>query len=230
MAYKKIFLTFDDGPGSKTKEIAKLLSQLGVKATFFMTGTNMERFPETVKEVARQGHEIGVHGYTHENLAKKGIMVAEKELIKNFEQIEALTGKKPTLFRAAYGNLSPEALRVAKRLGLKHVDWSYDTLDWKLAKQTKPINAREITKKAKNGDVVLFHDGAVKGERSIEGIRGRNLVAALPKIVEGLRERNFEFRPIKRSLQPTHRIKYAARLAGKHVRAHAKRFRKRPRV
>ena len=97
MAYKKIFLTFDDGPGTKTVQIAEELHALGIKATFFMVGQNIEKRPDAVKMVAELGHTIGVHAYTHADPRKLDAHQLEQEIGRTAERIEELTGKKPTL-------------------------------------------------------------------------------------------------------------------------------------
>tara|TARA_Y100000310_G_C20695443_1_gene825374 strand:- start:3294 stop:4031 length:738 start_codon:yes stop_codon:yes gene_type:complete len=225
----KIFLTFDDGPGPKTLEVAQMLHELGVPSTFFMVGKNMEKMPEVVKKVAELGHAIGVHAYSHEQLGKLGPEQTMAEIKKAADLIEKLTGKKPTLFRAAYGALSANSLGVLKKLGLKHVDWSLDTLDWKRALKGGRIDAGNIVRRAKNGDVVLFHDGAVKEHAGNDGVRGRNLMVALPSLVRDLRSKGFEFQAIKKNIQWSHSLRHVARTQAKYGRARIEALRKRAR-
>ena len=169
----KIFLTFDDGPGPKTVEIAEELNKAGIKATFFMTGVNVKAMPWAVKMVAELGHEIGVHAYYHKPL--KGLTPREvlTEIRKTAYTITAITGKPPRVFRAAYGALSPLSLEILKRTKLKHVDWSHDTLDWKKAEEGKTLNGKKIAQNIKAGDVVLFHDGGVGRQAGQAGRPGR---------------------------------------------------------
>ncbi|MDP6670379.1 MAG: polysaccharide deacetylase family protein [archaeon] len=219
MAQKKIFLTFDDGPGPKTVDLAELLNKLGIKATFFMVGLNIQTMPGAVKRVAELGHEIGVHAFRHEFLPKLNMRQTVYEIGATANLIEQITGKKPTVFRAAYGRLSSKALAVLEKLGLKHVDWSYDTKDWKKAEELRILDPKEIIKKAKAGDVILFHDGAVGRDMPYAGKRGQNLLRALPTVVNGLRTKGFEFEPIEKQFQKGQRFKYRIRTRLKELRA-----------
>ncbi len=219
MAQKKIFLTFDDGPGPKTADIAELLHELGVRATFFMVGSNIQAMPGAVKRVAELGHEIGVHAYHHDFLPKLNMRQTVYEIGVTASLIEKITGKKPTVFRAAYGRLSSKALAVLKKIGLKHVDWSFDTKDWEKARDLKRLDPKEIVGKARTGDVMLFHDGAVGREGSQAGKRGQNLLRALPTIVKGLRARGIKFEPIEKQFQQGQRWKYRIRTRLKEWRA-----------
>lgn len=216
---KSIFFTFDDGPGPKTREIAKLLRKNGVKATFFMTSKNIERFPEVVKAVHNMGHVIGVHPHIN---PKANHSTTENEIRRTVELIANITGKRPTLFRAAFGLLTPENLVVLNKEKLKYVDWSLDALDWKRAQAGKALEAGKIVYRAKKGDVVLFHDGATTTQRKQELRRGKNLLDALPVIIEGLKKRNFSFHPLENNIQRNHRLKHILRTKGKYVRARIK--------
>lgn len=219
MGLRKAFLTFDDGPGPKSRELAKLLHDHGVKATFFMVGKNIERFPDAVKWIASYGHTIGVHSYEHNPLATLTPEAIERDIGKTAELIERLTGKKPMLYRAPYGQLTPEILAVLKKHGMKHVDWSRDTLDWRHAGAKQELNPVLISSRIHTGDVVLFHDGAAGRQQADEAQRGKNLLEAMPIIIYNLKQRGFSIEPVKRSIQFGQNPKYLARMLAKHVRA-----------
>jgi len=231
---KKIFLTFDDGPGPKTVEIAELLNHLGVKATFFMLGHKAEIMPGAAKRVAELGHEIGVHGYEHKFLPTASLREQVQEIRTATYILAKITGKVPRVYRAAYGRLSPESIEILKRAlsertRLRHVDWSYDTLDWQKVAQGKRFDPKEIVKKAKAGDVILFHDGAVGKYEAQAGERGGNLLRALPDIVAGLKARGMEFEPIEKRFQSGQRLKYKLRCLAKEIRAKIEGYSKRRR-
>jgi peptidoglycan/xylan/chitin deacetylase (PgdA/CDA1 family) len=236
MAAKKVFLTFDDGPGPKTVEIAEILHELGIKATFFMLGTKVEAMPGAVRRVAELGHEIGVHGYEHRQMEKSTLREQVREIRTTAYLIARITGQIPKVYRAAYGVLTPEAREILKRTmaektKLRHVDWSYDTLDWKKAANGEMLNPGEIIAKTRPGDVILFHDGAAGQYASQAGVRGLNLVKALPKIAQGLRAKGLEFEPIAEPYQKGTRFRYKLRTALKNARAkmkgHLKKFKRR---
>jgi len=219
MVFKKVFLTFDDGPGPKSQELAKLLKDNGVKATFFMTGENIERFPNAVRWIKTYGHTIGVHSYSHKPLATLTLKDAIRDIKKTAQLITRLTGRKPTLYRAPFGILTPEMRIVLKKHGLKHVDWSYDTLDWKNAEMKQKLNPIFISHRVKRGDVVLFHDGAAGRQQADEKKRGENLLEAMPLIIWNLKQRGFSIEPLKKSIQFGQRLKYYARMLERHRRA-----------
>ncbi len=224
MAPKKVFLTFDDGPGPKTVEIAELLNKLGIKATFFMLGSKVEAKPGAAKRVSELGHEIGVHGYEHTHLPKASLKEAIREIRTTAYLIAKITRKVPKVYRAAYGRLTPEAREILKKTlkektKLRHVDWSHDTLDWKKAANGERLNPKEIIAKTKPGDVVLFHDGATGQYAAQAGVRGLNLLKALPQIAQGLRQKGYEFEPIQSPYQKGTNLRYKLRTLAKNARA-----------
>ena len=226
-----IYLTFDDGPSEKTVEIARLLHQNNVQATFFMSGNNIKRFPTVPKQVSQLGHTIGVHGMSHANPTTLGAMEASIEISQAINLITSTTGVRPTLYRAPYGNLTKPLLRILKREKLAHIDWDRDTLDWKSAMKGESLDVSRLLRLASNGSVMLFHDGAADTrQRSSEGRRGLNLLSALPVMITELKRRGYEFRPIRRRIELRHNVRYVARSFLKHFRAGFKQGERKPTV
>jgi cellulose synthase/poly-beta-1,6-N-acetylglucosamine synthase-like glycosyltransferase/peptidoglycan/xylan/chitin deacetylase (PgdA/CDA1 family) len=199
----KIALTFDDGPDPEwTPKILDILKQENVKAAFFIIGENGQTNPELVKRIVAEGHEIGNHTYTHPNLGEVPQRVTSLELNATQRLIESLTGHSTRLFRAPFfGDAEPrtpdevEPTVQAQNLGYISVGLHLDPDDWVLTNEDgSPHTADEIadqvfaaaaiTTPEERGNVVLLHDGG--GDRSAT-------VAALPKIIEGLRARGYTF-------------------------------------
>jgi len=179
---KRIALTFDDGPHEKfTPQVLDLLREHQIKASFFCIGKNVEKHPDIVKQIVREGHIIGNHSYSHSNLY--GFLTTGKlieDLTKNQNLIEQLTGLKMKLFRPPFGVTNPNIAGAVKRLKFVTMGWnirSYDTV----SKQPNRILER-ITQGMKGGDVVLLHDTS------------ENTVLVLRKLLDFLKTN--EFRPV----------------------------------
>lgn len=183
---KKIALTFDDGPyPDTTDKILDLLKKYDAKATFFVLGNKVERYPETIKREVAEGHEIANHTFNHvyfmRSISKATIM---DEIVKTDKAIESLTGKKPLLFRPPGGYYNEQSIQIAKTLGYTTIMWSWhqDTNDWRSPGVNRIIN--KVLNNARNGDIVLMHD-------YIPG--SLQTVKALETILYELDKRGFEF-------------------------------------
>jgi len=182
-----VALTFDDGPDSEwTPQILDILKAKGVKATFFMVGANMEQYPDLVRRIVSEGHTIGVHTYTHPNIALVSEERANLEFNASQRLIEAITGHSTTLFRPPYNADTnphePEELvpiKIAQKMGYITVSEDIDTEDW-ARPGVEALVESVRTGRMLGGDVVLLHDAG--GDRS-------QTVAALPKIIDYLRVR-----------------------------------------
>ncbi len=177
-----IALTFDDGPHpSYTPRILDILDRYGVKATFFVVGWQVARYPGLLEEIAARGHRIENHTWSHKWLTRYGNATVARELQRLQDEIVELAGTAPRCYRPPYGATSDRVRRVASGVGLAEVMWDASGADW------KGYSARTIASlvlRAQGGDVVLLHDGG--------GIR-TNTVAALPIIIEGFLERGLTF-------------------------------------
>jgi len=158
---KYIAFTFDDGPSRYTDELLDGLKERDVKATFFLLGCLCERYPETLKRIVREGHQIGNHGYDHRLLTRLKKDEIEFQINKTNEIIKNITGVEPEILRPAYGSYNN---RVLKNIKTPIVLWSIDTMDWRY-RNSKRIYRNNINK-IKDGDIILFHD---KFKSSIKG-------------------------------------------------------------
>ncbi|WP_200373867.1 polysaccharide deacetylase family protein [Thiocystis violacea] len=193
----RIALTFDDGPDPEwTPQVLDILRDEGIKAAFFVTGTHASEYPDLVRRIVAEGHEIGNHTFTHTDLSKAGPLRVKLELNATQRAIEDITGRSTLLFRPPYdADRTPHKLReitpliLAQELGYIPTMASIDPLDW----QTPP--AEEILERIRSarasGSVVLLHDAG--GDRSAT-------VAALPELIAYLKARGDEIVPLHRLL------------------------------
>ncbi len=152
-----ISISFDASwGGSQTKEILDILDEYGVKATFFLVGLWVDKYPELVKEIHDRGHEIGNHSDSHPHMSQLSESQIVKELDGVSDKIEAITGVRPTLFRPPYGDYNNRVVTVSRAQNYECVQWSVDSLDW------KNRGVEDLVKRAttgvKKGDIVLFHN------------------------------------------------------------------------
>jgi len=153
-----IAMTFDDGPQEKlTPQLLDLLAQHHIKVTFFVIGQNAAEYPEIVARAAREGHEIGNHSWSHPNLAKMSDEGVRRQLRQTDDVIKQATGKRPTLMRPPYGNLSARQKQwVHNEFGYRIVLWDVDPLDWK--RPGPSVICNRILKETRPGSIVLSHD------------------------------------------------------------------------
>lgn len=154
-----VAISFDAAWGAdKTTEIMSICNSYGVKATFFLVGFWIEKYPEMVKEIYNNGFEIGIHSNTHPDMTKLNKSQIKEELEVNLGLIKNITGFAPKLFRPPYGYYNNDLIDVCEDLGLSCIEWSVDSLDWKGLSAS--ALAGRVTSKAKNGSIVLFHNNS----------------------------------------------------------------------
>lgn len=188
---KKIALTFDDGPHPKnTEKILDILDKYDVSATFFIVGVNAKNYPDTLKQVAKRGHEIGNHTYSHIILKDKSKDTVNNELLSAEKEIEQITGGKTNLLRPPCGIYDNNTVNFAVENGYKVVLWNIDTHDWAHSSVESIVNS--IEKNVKGGDIVLFHD-YVSGKN--------NTKEALEIIIPKLKKQGYEFVTVSELLQ-----------------------------
>ncbi|MBR2975137.1 MAG: polysaccharide deacetylase family protein [Clostridia bacterium] len=185
----RVSISFDAAWGAdKTLQILDVCDQYNVKATFFLVGFWVDKFPEMVEEIARRGHEIGTHSQTHPQMSKLSAQQVSNELSTSCSKISAITGNTVTVFRAPFGDYNNQLLEVASGLGLYTIQWSIDSLDW------KGISAQQIAErvtKATRGDIILCHNNS------------DHIVQALPAIFTALQGKGLTFVPIGQLIYKT---------------------------
>jgi peptidoglycan/xylan/chitin deacetylase (PgdA/CDA1 family) len=187
---KVVALTFDDGPSPTwTPKILDELKKTGVKATFFMIGEHVEKYPEIARRVAEEGHEIENHSYDHHVLVSYTMDHLEKE-IKNAERvIKNSTGQTTKYFRPPKAWLTSKEKRKVEEMGYKIVLWTLNSKDWVTFDDKYII--KYIFHRIKPGDIILFHDSG--GVFTTEGGDRHETVKTIPQLVEKLKERGYRF-------------------------------------
>ena len=153
---KCIALTYDDGPADYTSRLAGILRQEKVKATFFMLGENVQRYPQAVKDVQATGSELANHSWNHPDLSRLSNSGMRSQLERANDEIEEVAGTKVTLMRPPYGANNHRLDAVARELGLAEIYWNVDTEDWKYKDTDRLIEY--MSDAAARDEVVLMHD------------------------------------------------------------------------
>ncbi len=149
-----VALTFDDGPDVQVDGVLMdELEKVNGRATFFVVGQRVEKFPEDIKNTVERGHEIGNHSYDHDiHLSSKGQDYIRNEFDKTDDAIAKAAGVRPALVRLPGGNISNDVKAVVKK---PLIFWSIDTEDWRSRDAEKTQNT--ILSQIKDGDIVLMH-------------------------------------------------------------------------
>ncbi len=175
---KAVYLTFDDGPIPViTPWVVELLGQYDIKATFFMVGDNVRKYPQEYMQVIENGHRVGNHTFNH----LKGLFTSTAEYVENVEKADGLIHSN--LFRPPHGMLRRKQYNELSR-HYQFVMWDLVTRDY-----SKRMNGEDVLANVKrlvrNGSIITFHD-SIRSEN--------NLKYALPRSIEWLLEQGYEFK------------------------------------
>lgn len=150
----KVALTFDDGPHPVcTPQLLDGLKKRDVKVTFFVTGENVESYPEIVKRASEEGHLIGNHTFHHVQLTAANSDDFKKEIISTNDIIQEVTGKETSFIRPPYGSWDK---KYEKELNMFPVLWDVDPLDWCSTNVDKIV--RSVLAGTKENSIILMHD------------------------------------------------------------------------
>ncbi len=175
-------LTFDDGPHPRgTPAVLALLEQARVRATFFLVGEQVRRYPALVGEILQGGHELGLHCDRHRNLARLTPRQVCEDIERARETIGARSGRDIALYRPPYGVLNAAALAIARSHRWRTVLWSRWGRDWD-ARATPDSIAARVSAHPRAGEVLLLHDA---DDYSAAGSWQRTALA-LPRVLEQL--------------------------------------------
>src|SRR5215813_3868693 len=160
-------LTFDGGPNdTHNLHLLDLLAQHRAKATFFLIGKYVRQRPKIARAIHDAGHSIGNHTYNHPNLIFVSAARLRQELHDCRKALEDAIGQPATLFRPPFGGRRPSVLRTARALGLEPVMWSVTGYDWSAKSAeaiVKKVTAQVDSRRRKQGEIVLLHDGSHLG-------------------------------------------------------------------
>ena len=180
---KAVSLTFDAAWGNEdTQTLIDILGKYNVKATFFVVGQWVDKYPESVKALSDAGHYVMNHSNDHAHFSK----LSSSQIVENItacnEKIASVTGVTPTLFRAPYGEYDDNVIAAVNSMGIKTIQWDVDSLDW------KDLSASEIydrvTTRVQPGSIILFHNAAL------------HTPEALGSIIEYLIQNGYEIVPV----------------------------------
>ena len=181
----KIALTFDAAWGNDdTKKIMEILKKHDVKVTFFMTGGWVESYPDDVKMILAEGHDLGNHSQNHKNMSQSSDSEKEKELMSVHDKVKELTGYDMFLFRPPYGDYDSKLIRVARKCNYYAIQWDVDSLDWKDYGAESIIKTVTQNKHLGNGSIILCHNGA------------KYTAEALDTLITTLKDAGYEFVPL----------------------------------
>ena len=197
--YRRVFLTFDDGPSkSVTIPILDILKQNNVKATFFVLGSNAERYPEIVKRAYQEGHYIANHSFTH---VYSNIYSSPQAVLDEYNRTEIAIKNaigdqtyNSRVFRfpggtsgGKYANIKAEAVNFLNQNNVAHLDWNALTADAAgLDNVNDMMNYVETTMGNKNSVVILMHDIGTK----------KSTYELLPQLIQVLKEKGYVFENI----------------------------------
>ena len=177
---KIVSISFDAAWGAEdTQMLIDIMAEYNVKATFFVVGEWVDKYPDSVKALHDAGHEIMNHSDTHPHMSNLSREAMMKEINGCNDKIEAITGVRPILLRPPYGDYNNALIEVLGEMGMYGIQWDVDSLDWKGL--TAPEITKRVTGKVGNGSIVLFHNAA------------EHTPAALPDIIKTLQNDGYRF-------------------------------------
>lgn len=180
---KKIAISFDAAWGADyTDDLLKILKDHNVKTTFFLVGIWVDKYPDMVKKISDEGHEIGNHSAKHPKMSTLSKEQIIEELNSTSKKIEDITGKPTVLLRPPFGDYNNRLVETSHELGYQVIQWDVDSLDYK-DYGTEAIVDR-VLKKVSNGSIVLFHNNATYTSK------------ALPIILDKLQAEGYKIVPI----------------------------------
>ena len=171
-----VALTFDDGPSGRfTRRLLEGLKERDVKATFLLCGYRVELYPKEAARIAREGHEIGLHGYSHDPMSD----MSKSQVTGEIQKTAQLLPYDVRFLRPPGGKYNEATIAAARKAGLAILSWSLDPKDW--ACDDAATITERVVEKVKDGDVILLHD-----------MSDSSVTAAL-RIVDRLEARGFRF-------------------------------------
>ena len=178
-------ITFSWG-NEDTQRLIDILGKYKIKATFFVVGAWVDKYPESVKALAEAGHEVMSHSDDHAHFSQLTSAQITENLDACNDKIEAVTGVRPTLFRCPYGEYDDHVIDAVESLGMHAIQWDVDSLDWK--DYDAPTILDRVTTSVAPGSIVLFHNAAL------------HTPEALPDIIEYLLANGYRIVPVSELL------------------------------
>ncbi len=167
-------LTFDAAWGNEdTQQLIDILDEFQIKATFFVVGDWVDKYPESVKALSDAGHEVMSHSSHHDHFNGLSTDQIISDLRESCDKIESVTGIRPTLFRCPYGEYDDHVIAAVSSIGMTAIQWDVDSLDWK-DYDAGTIYSR-VTSRVQPGSIILFHNAALHTPEALGDIIRRLL-------------------------------------------------------
>lgn len=177
---KKVALTFDIGWGDEhIPAILDILEKNNVKATFFIIGTWVDKYPNRVKKISDAGHEIGNHSNNHVYFTKLTKSKIKEEIFTTSNKIKKVTGKETVLARPPYGDYNSDVVKAIEETAHYCIQWDVDPVDWK--ETSSGEIHRRVVSKVQKGSIILLHNS------------NKETVNALDSIIKDLKAKGYEF-------------------------------------
>lgn len=193
---KCVALTFDDSPSVRTPRILDILSRYHAQATFFTLGkSHVVRYPQTVRRMVAQGHEVETLTWSHRILTRISAAEARKEIVLGRDAVQKVTGRRPVLLRPPQGRTDGTVTAICRQLGMAQVEWTASAADY--ATTDPALITRRILDRTGPNGIILLHDLVDPTNRGYNGT-----VPALPRILSALRSRGYTFVTVTRLLAP----------------------------
>lgn len=196
-----VYLTFDDGPSENTVELLDILDEYDAKATFFLVGTEVDKYPELVQEIARRGHTIGIHANDHTYAT---LYQSVDSFLLDYDtvsrKIELLTGQKPEIFRFPGGSINAynrdiymQLIAEMIRRGYAYYDWNVSAEDAVAKQRTSADIEKDVEEQIRNHSysVVLMHDSVGK----------QSTVEAVKALIPEMQQQGYVFEALDHSIK-----------------------------
>lgn len=190
---KNIALTIDDGPELlNTPMILQTLQKYQVKATFFLLGEQIARYPLTTKKIQEAGHEIGNHSYSHPHFDTISLQKAKVEILKTEVLCREVLDVTPKIIRPPYGMMTEEQIHYYKEKGYKIVDWSVDPMDWYTQNENSIYTS--VIHSIHNGAIILLHCSGNQNRREAT-------IKAIDRMIPTLQNQGYRFVTVSQLLK-----------------------------
>lgn len=178
---KKIALTIDAAwEDDKTPFILDELDRQGIKATFYLCGFWVDKYPDNVKAIVERGHELGNHTSTHPHMNQLDAAKIQEEIQSLNDKLQEVCGTTAKTFRAPYGEYNDLVITTTRAMGFEPIQWNIDTIDWKEERSAQTI-LDTVLPKLSPGSIILCHNNGYK------------IKEYLPTLISTAKEQGYEF-------------------------------------
>ena len=178
-----------------TQRLLEVLAKHEVHATFFLIGRYVQQRPEIARTIAKAGHVVGNHTFTHPLLTFKSAAEIRQELSDCRSALEDAVGQPSNLFRPPFGGRRPAVLRIARELGLTPIMWNVTGYDWNAPPSA--VIEQKVADQIRGGDVILLHDG---GHKQMGADRSQTVLAT-DRLIMRYKTEDYDFVTIPQMME-----------------------------